>query len=134
MRRSASFQPFHGWVSQRRDLRFDATQDVPGPFSLAVSLQRGDPGHEQRIVVVGSGAFLSNAYSGNGGNLDLGLNMVHWLSNDDSFIAIRAKTSPDQSFTLTTTAQIAIGAGFLFGLPLLLLGSGVFIWLRRRKR
>jgi len=60
--------------------------------------------------------------------------MVHWLSNDDSFIAIRAKAGPDQTLTLSNTAQALIGAGFLFGVPLLLLGSGLFIWLRRRKR
>lgn len=93
-----------------------------------------DASQQQRVIVVGDGDFLSNAYLGNGGNLDLGLNMVHWLSNDDSFIAIRAKSSPDQSLVLSTAAQIAISAGFLIGLPLLLLGSGMFIWLRRRKR
>jgi ABC-type uncharacterized transport system involved in gliding motility auxiliary subunit len=134
------------------EIRYDAGGDErAGPLDIGFVLTRArasqtaapagdtatnpdDASQQQRVIVVGDGDFLSNAYLGNGGNLDLGLNMVHWLSNDDSFIAIRAKTGPDQSFTLTTAAQVAISAGFLFGLPLLLLGSGVFIWLRRRKR
>ncbi|MBI5041055.1 MAG: Gldg family protein [Gammaproteobacteria bacterium] len=133
------------------EIRYDAGGDErAGPLDIGFVLTRARPGdtakstgsaanpddasQQQRVIVVGDGDFLSNAYLGNGGNLDLGLNMVHWLSNDDSFIAIRAKAGPDQSLTLTSTAQAVIGAGFLFGMPLALLGSGVFIWLRRRKR
>lgn len=133
------------------EIRYDADSDErAGPLDIGFVLTRARPGNtakstdgaanpddasqQQRIIVVGDGDFLSNAYLGNGGNLDLGLNMVHWLSNDDSFIAIRAKAGPDQSLVLTNTAQAVIGAGFLFGVPLALLGSGVFIWLRRRKR
>ncbi|HEY9198062.1 MAG TPA: DUF4350 domain-containing protein [Gammaproteobacteria bacterium] len=89
---------------------------------------------EQRVIVIGDGDFLSNAYLGNGGNTDLGLNLVNWLSNDDDFIAIRAKTAPDQSLNLSTAAQTTIALGFLIVLPLALIGSGLFIWLRRRKR
>lgn len=130
------------------EIRYDADSDErAGPLDIGFSLIRArggdaekdaanpdDASRQQRVIVVGDGDFLSNAYLGNGGNLDLGLNMVHWLSNDDSFIAIRAKAGPDQTLVLTSTAQAVIGAGFLFGLPLLLLGSGMFIWMRRRKR
>jgi ABC-type uncharacterized transport system involved in gliding motility auxiliary subunit len=126
------------------DIRFDAGGDeVPGPldigFALTRPLDNGDDdsaemSREQRVIVVGDGDFLSNAYLGNGGNLDLGLNMVHWLSHDDSFIAIRAKAAPDQSLNLSGSVQAGIGIGFLFGVPVALLGAGVVIWLRRRKR
>ncbi|MBI5461994.1 MAG: GldG family protein [Gammaproteobacteria bacterium] len=133
------------------EIRYDAGGDErAGPLDIGFVLTRArlgdtagttssatnpdDAAQQQRVIVVGDGDFLSNAYLGNGGNLDLGLNMVHWLSNDDSFIAIRAKAGPDRSLALTNTAQAVIGAGFLFGMPLALLGSGVFIWLRRRKR
>jgi ABC-type uncharacterized transport system involved in gliding motility auxiliary subunit len=115
--------------------RGDATLDNSAGNSAGNSAENpDDASQQQRVIVVGDGDFLSNAYLGNGGNLDLGLNMVHWLSNDDSFIAIRAKSGPDQTLTLSTTAQALIGAGFLFGVPLFLLSSGFFIWIRRRKR
>ena len=116
------------------DIGFVLTRARGGEQPESSAANPDDASQQQRIIVVGDGDFLSNAYLGNGGNLDLGLNMVHWLSNDDSFIAIRAKAGPDQTLTLSNTAQALIGAGFLFGVPLLLLGSGLFIWLRRRKR
>lgn len=129
------------------DIGYDAGSDErAGPLDIAFALTRPhdsvDPeagaesaeSREQRVMVVGDGDFISNAYLGNGGNLDLGLNMMSWLSNDDSFIAIRATSAPDQSLNLSSTAQAIIGLGFLFAVPLGLLGSGVFIWLRRRKR
>jgi ABC-type uncharacterized transport system involved in gliding motility auxiliary subunit len=125
------------------EIRFDAGGgERAGPLDLGFVFKRpreaadGEQteAREQRVILVGDGDFLSNAYLGNGGNLDLGLNMIEWLSHDDDFIAIRAKAAPDQSLNLSSTLQAVIGLGFLFGLPSALLGIGLFIWLRRRKR
>ena len=133
------------------EIRRDEDRDEhAGPLTLGVSLTReldnaAQPKDSktaahtedivsQRVVVVGDGDFLSNAYLGNGGNLNLGLNIFNWLSHDDSFIAIPAKTAPDTSLNLSKIAIGSIGLGFLIVLPLLLLGSGLVIWLKRRKR
>ncbi len=125
------------------DIGYDAgTDERAGPLDIAFALTRQhdsadaeqSEAREQRVIIVGDGDFISNAYLGNGGNLDLGLNLMSWLSNDDNFIAIRAAAAPDQSLNLSSTAQAVIGLGFLFAFPLALLGSGVWIWLRRRKR
>lgn len=135
------------------EISYDAASDErAGPLDIGFALTRphdssasdsnseanadaeANTNREQRVIVAGDGDFISNAYLGNGGNLDLGLNIMSWLSNDDSFIAIRAASAPDQNLTLSSTAQGVIGLGFLFALPLALIGSGVFIWLRRRKR
>ena len=89
---------------------------------------------EQRVIVIGDSDFLSNAYLGNGGNIDLGLNLFNWLNHDDQFITITARTASDINLELGKVAQILIGFGFLFGLPLLLLASGFSIWWRRRNR
>lgn len=122
------------------------TDERPGPLNFGYALTRGkgksgatgNDGHthnnQQRVIVIGDGDFLSNAYLGNGGNLELGLNMIHWLSHDDSFIAIQPKAAPDRTLTLSPTAQFAIGAGFLLVIPFGLIASGIVIWLRRRKR
>lgn len=89
---------------------------------------------EQRVVVIGDGDFLSNTYLGNPGNLDLGLNIVRWLSHDDATIEIRVKAAPDTTLVLGKVAQAVIAIGFLIGIPLLLLLLGIGIWLRRRRR
>ena len=113
---------------------FDPGQDVRGPLNIAVSLTRKREEREQRVAVIGDGDFLSNTYLGNGGNLELGMNLVNWLSSDDAYINVPARTAPDVNLTLSRTAQIGIVLGFLVLLPLGLLVSGVVIWWRRRRR
>ena len=125
------------------EIGFDELEDVPGPLSLAAALTRNLPTEieddgeaglaQQRIIVVGDGDFLSNAYLGNGGNLDLGMNMINWLSSDDQLIAIPAKTAVDSALNLSRTQSMVIGFGFFLVLPALLLLSGLLIWLKRRK-
>ncbi|MCX7102125.1 MAG: Gldg family protein [Methylobacter sp.] len=89
---------------------------------------------EQRIVVVGDGDFLSNAYLGNVGNMDIGLRMINWLIHDDRFINIPTKITTDKSLQLSPIAIGIIGFGFLIAIPLLLLGTGVYIWRKRKQR
>ena len=89
---------------------------------------------EQRVIVIGDNDFLSNAYLGNGGNVELGLNLFNWLNHDDQFISITARTASDVNLELSKPAQLVIGFGFLVVLPLLLLGTGFTIWWRRRNR
>ncbi len=128
------------------EIQFDEnTDERAGPLDIGVAItaaaspeaaddESGTPPHEQRLIVVGDGDFLSNTYLGNAGNLDLGLNMVHWLSHDDAFINIRVKAAPDTTLELGPITQGVIGLGSLLGLPFLLLASGLVIWLRRRRR
>jgi ABC-type uncharacterized transport system involved in gliding motility auxiliary subunit len=88
----------------------------------------------QRVAVIGDADFISNAYLGNGANLDLGNRLVNWLSHDDALIRIPPRTAPDTQLTLTPTLSLAIGLGFLAVIPLGLLAAGGTIWWRRRKR
>lgn len=126
-----------GWVSARRTEgapRFDKNRDTPGPVAVALALQRDVNDREQRIVVVGSGSFLANMYSGNGGNLDLGLDMVNWLADEEKFIAIPPHAAKDASVTLSRTRLNAIAIGTSVVLPLLLLvAAGGVLWWRRRR-
>lgn len=118
---SVSFDPKHG--------------DRAGPLVLGVSLTReAGSGHEQRVVVTGDGDFLSDAYLANGGNLDLGLDILNWVAHDDAFLDINPRPAPDLELSLTPVAQGAIGFGFLFALPLAFFVTGMVVWMRRRRR
>ncbi len=122
-----------GWVSENRDSkRFDKNRDIPGPADLAVSLQRNVKDREQRIIVVGSGAFLANVYSGNGGNLDLGVNMVNWLANEERLIAIQPRAAKDGKISLSKNQLTVLSVSFLVVLPLLLVAMGALQWWRRK--
>ena len=132
-------------------ISFNKATDIAGPLTLGIAMTRPKPSTnsadrhkqttqqpqqvpQQRVVVVGDGDFLSNAYLGNGGNLILGVNLINWLAQDDEFIDIPVKIAPDRQLQLTPVAQGVIGFGFLFVIPLVLAGGGVLLWWRRRKR
>ncbi|VAX09520.1 Gliding motility-associated ABC transporter substrate-binding protein GldG [hydrothermal vent metagenome] len=125
--------PVKGEVS-----RNSALGEQAGPLHIGIAFSRDISNNgvakQQRMLVIGDGDFLSNAYLGNGGNLNLGLNLIRWLTSEESMLNIPAKTAPDLSLNLSRTATIIIGFGFLAVLPLGLFGSGIFIWWRRRRR
>lgn len=112
-----------------------------GPLDLGHALTRprppaasGEDRGEQRLVVLGDGDFLANAFLGNGANLELGINLVQWLVEQDEFMSIVVESAPDTRLELSPTAQVVIAVGFLFVLPPGLILAGVFIWWRRRRR
>jgi len=84
--------------------------------------------------VIGDADFLTNSYLGNVGNLELGMSIVNWLSQDEAFVSIPVRTARDRTLNLGRNAQLALGLIFLALLPLVMVASGVTIWWRRRKR
>jgi hypothetical protein len=125
-----------GWVSRtppKDKVSFDKAHDTPGPANIATALKRTINDREQRIVVVGNGAFLANSYAGNGGNVDLGVNMVTWLANEDRLINLEPHAAKDSTLALSKTQLYVISIGFLLGLPLMLAGCGVWLWWKRRR-
>ncbi len=125
-----------GWLEMGKldaTIAFDKARDVPGPVNIAAALERTIKERAQRVVVVGNGNFLANTFVGNGGNLDLGINMINWLAGDDALIAIQPRPSLDSGLELGRGAQYLILFGFLIFLPLAFVSMGVMIWWRRRK-
>jgi len=111
--------------------------EIPGPLDLGFALSRVSPRpgkHEQRVVVVGDGDFLSNSFLGNGGNRELGQRVFDWLLGDDDQISVPDRSAPDRTLTLSQAALGTLGFVFLVALPLVIAGTGALIWWRRRRR
>ncbi len=126
-----------GWVETGDldgEITYDQAMDVAGPISIAVALTRNIQDREQRIIVVGSGHFLANAYLGNGSNLDFGINLINWLTGDEELIAIQPRATLDSSLIFSEFELTLIVIGFLILLPVLFLVSGFTIWWRRRRK
>ncbi|MDM8568711.1 hypothetical protein QUF50_04200, partial [Thiotrichales bacterium HSG1] len=100
-----------------------------------IEVEEGEMGgnREQRVIIVGDGDFLSNAFLQYGGNVDLGIRIINWLSEDDVFINVPIKTAVDLSLDLSSNTAIFLGIFFLFLLPVTLIAIGIFVWLKRRK-
>jgi len=131
----------NGWLEKGKPdgkVSFDDKQDEHGPINIAVALERPYGKKGQRIVVVGNGNFLANTFVANGGNLDLGLNMVNWLAGDDSLITIQPKPLKDVNMIIPDSDGGRILAWFVFNgfryfIPLIFVIAGLVIWWRRRK-
>lgn len=116
---------------------YNKGKDILGPLTIGLTLSRelknkNDKPKKQRIVILGDGDFLSNAYLGNQGNQNIGHNIINWISNDDAFIDIPGSNSPDTLINISEMMGAIIALVFLIILPLGLIGSGIIIWYKRR--
>ncbi|MBI3666040.1 MAG: GldG family protein [Acidobacteria bacterium] len=116
-------------------IKLDPKKDKAGPLSLAVAgTYRGDKeGSQGRFVVAGSSRFVVNGTLGfPGGNRDLFLNMMSWLSSDEDLISIRPTEPEDRRLALSAAQMRRILYASVFGFPLLIIVSGTYVWWRRR--
>lgn len=121
---------------------YNANKDFVGPLTIGLALTRKDDNKKkkdvtkntkiQRIVIIGDGDFVSNQYLGNQGNLNIGHNIINWISNDDNFILIPGSSAADNQINMSELTGAFIGLFFLIALPLGLLISGTIIWYKRR--
>ena len=102
--------------------------DKPGPLAIAAAgtVKKG------RFVVVGSSMFVSNSILRFQGNGDLFMNMCNWLSADEDLISIRPKDPDNRPMNLTRAQILTIRTFSQFVLPLLAIGAGIMVWLKRR--
>ncbi|VAW90629.1 Mucin 2 precursor [hydrothermal vent metagenome] len=129
-------------------IKFDPPLDKPGPIVFGYAMTRSiteNPDKtsdqttsaktkKQRIVIIGDGDFLSNTYLGTQGNMAMGESIFNWLAHDDNFIDIPAAIAPDSKVSAEPYQLIIIAVLIMILLPILLIGSGVIIWLKRRKK
>jgi hypothetical protein len=133
----------NGWLESSQAIAnqkptFDKGKDKLGPINIAVALQRVYGKKGQRVVVVGNGNFLSNTFITNGGNLDLGINMINWLSGDDNLISIQPMLLKDVNVTIPNDKMSFIIAwtvfhSFEYFIPIGFFVLGILFWFKRRK-
>ncbi|HYN54132.1 MAG TPA: Gldg family protein [Methylotenera sp.] len=133
----------NGWLASEKLAKdvapvFNEKKDKRGPVNIGVALERLYGKKGQRVVVMGNGNFLSNTFITNGGNLDLGINIVNWLAGDEKLITIQPMPLKDINVTIpdTDTGRIVawtVFHAFQYFIPLGMLIAGFFFWWKRRK-
>lgn len=114
-------------------VKFDEGKDVKGPVPLAVVSTKTVPGNKKaQVLVIGDSDFASDAYIRNSGNNDLFLNTVNWLAEEEDMVTIRPKEIDDRRVNLTAKDSKKILYSSVFGLPLLIIILGIFIYYRRK--
>jgi ABC-type uncharacterized transport system involved in gliding motility auxiliary subunit len=118
--------------------------DKPGPISIAAAVSAppeqptapdpadAAPKPETRVVVFGDSDFAANLLFQAGGNRDLFMNTVGWLSQQENLISIRPKEPSDRRLTMTAAQQSNVTWFALLIVPLAIFGTGVYSWWRRR--
>jgi ABC-type uncharacterized transport system involved in gliding motility auxiliary subunit len=61
-------------------------KDIKGPITLAATVSNKK--NQSRIVLFGSGAFVSNAFESQSNNFNLFLNSLSWILDDEGIISI----------------------------------------------
>ena len=133
----------NGWLASAKLLKdakpvFNEKNDKKGPINIGVALERTYGKKGQRVVVMGNGNFLSNTFITNGGNLDLGVNMVNWLAGDDKLITIQPMPLKDINVTIPNTDSGRLIAwtvfhAFQYFIPIGMMIAGFYLWWKRRK-
>jgi ABC-type uncharacterized transport system involved in gliding motility auxiliary subunit len=114
------------------NVKFDEGKDKKGPITLGVAASKTEGDKEARLVVIGDSDFASNQFFGIQRNGDLFMNSVNWLAQDEDLISIRPKNPADRKVSMTESDQNQLFWIALVLMPLATLGSGVYIWWRRR--
>ena len=111
-----------------------ASSGSDGSGSKSAQSGNSEPVGQQRIAVIGDADFMSNAFIGFGGNRDLAMNTVKWLSGDTASLNISTPQAPGQNLNLSVSTLWALQALFMGLLPIGFLAAGGLMWARQRRR
>jgi ABC-type uncharacterized transport system involved in gliding motility auxiliary subunit len=116
------------------EVSIDEKNDKKGPMPIAAAItyNTGKPNSQGRVVIVGSSNWIANSFIAFNGNRDLLLNTMNWLSSDEDLISIRPKEQDDRRITLSRAQMTWVRFVSQFGLPLVIVIAGVFMWWKRR--
>jgi ABC-2 type transport system permease protein len=112
------------------------SSDIDGPFDLGVAITENYNDIETKLVVYGSVYLTDESFVSypSIGNLDLFLNSVNYTAGKVEALAVRTR-SIEQAYLTLNAAQVNFLAPVIVAvIPVIILGIGGFICIRRRKK
>jgi len=129
-----------GWGERNLEdsvARFDPGEDIPGPVSLAVAVERGPAGEAAgirptRLVVFGDADFVSNGAL-TGGDRDFFMNALNWLLERKDLLAIAPKEYEETRLMMTRRDLAMLFWLVVMVIPGFVAIVGLGVWWRRRE-
>lgn len=133
----------NSWAETQPDqvpAKYDkGTDDLPGPVSMAVAVEKGDTAglldmqiRPARLVVFGDSGFVSNSGL-TGGDTSLFMNSLNWLLDREQLMAIAPKEVDDTRLKLSREKVRTLFWSTVGAVPALAALLGTVLWMRRRK-
>lgn len=133
-----------GWAEMdlsQNPARFDAGVDRPGPVPVAVAVEKGPVSGIEveisptRMVVIGDSDFVSNGglKEGGGGNEYFFMNVMNWLIERETLMAIPAKAPGILWLDMNRHQRRMTFLAMTVALPAVVALIGLTVWLRRRR-
>lgn len=123
-------------TSEQAVLQRAGSDVIPGPFPVAVAVSEQTVSGETRIAWFSSSSFLMEEIDEmvGGNNGDLVLNTIGWMTGQDQGISIRPKTTSSSVLRLTAAQAAWWSILFVAAIPACILGTGIVVCVRRRRR
>jgi ABC-type uncharacterized transport system involved in gliding motility auxiliary subunit len=137
----AQTSQFSWGETDKQTAKFDEGKDLKGPLTvgLLVSLpmenkdDKSNRSDEMRFVIFGDSNFVQNDFVRIPGNSRIFLNSVAWLTEQENLIQLPPRNDKTDVMMLNSSQLKYLGYVLILLIPALVIGTGVTVWLRRKK-
>jgi hypothetical protein len=115
-----------------------AKEPVSGPLDIAVAVENRGGSGISKVIVMGNASFMSDSAVNiyyqfhEVGMREIFLNFLRWMLGEQETLVIAPKSFATPMLTISEEAVNRVAIGVIFILPLLIVGTGLVIYLRRR--
>lgn len=111
--------------------------DLKGPLDIAVAVEYEGGMKPSKLIVMGNASFISDsAYRAFGdyynNSMAFFLQSMNWMIDKKDEIIVPTKNYENNTITITQQQTTIMGGALVIILPLLILGTGLAVYLRRR--
>jgi len=111
--------------------------DAEGPFNVGVAVTdevfADNQTKTSKLILLANAGFLSSEFSGQiPGNANFLLNSLNWIQDREEAISIRPRSLETPRLNMNWQQQLILAGVAVILIPLLILGSGLFVWMKRR--
>lgn len=115
----------------------DRGDDLKGPLDIAVAVENKGGMNASRIIVMGNASFISDsAYQAFGDyynySMAFFLQSMNWMIDKQDEIIVPTKNYEVNMITITQQQATIVGGALIIIFPLLILSTGLAVFLRRR--